>query len=54
MSVDDGRPTLKQLAETGELRPIVDRCYSLKEIVEEHRYVDLGHKEGNVIVTVAR
>ena len=60
MSVDDSFPrsntadllALKQLAESGELRPVIDRVYPLDEIVEAHRYVDLGHKKGNVIVTV--
>jgi NADPH2:quinone reductase len=33
---------------------VIDRRYALDEIVEAHRYVDLGHKKGNVIVTVAR
>jgi len=62
MSVDDGSPkllasdlyTLKDLAESGDLRPVIDRYYPLEEIFEAHRYVDLGHKKGNVIVTVAR
>ncbi len=61
MSVDDSFPrtntsdllALKQLAESGELRPVIDRVYSLDDIVEAHRYVDLGHKKGNVVVTVA-
>lgn len=34
------------------LRTVVDRKYALGEMVEAHRYVDLGHKKGNVVVTV--
>lgn len=60
MSVDDGFPrtttadllNLKQLAEAGELKPVIDHVYSLDEIVEAHRRVDGGHKRGNVIVTI--
>lgn len=43
---------LKQLAESGALRPVIDRTYSLDEMVEAHRYVEAGHKRGNVIVRV--
>jgi len=61
MSVDDSFPrtktadllALKQLAESGELRPVIDRVYPLDDIAEAHRYVDLGHKKGNVIITVS-
>lgn len=43
---------LKDLAEAGELRSVVDRCYPWERIAEAHRYVDQGHKKGNVAITV--
>jgi len=60
VSVDDGTPKLRredlvllgELATKGEIRPVIDRSYALDDIVEAHRYVDNGHKRGNVVVAV--
>lgn len=44
---------LRKFIEAGLVRPVIDRCYSFEEIVEAHRYVDQGHKRGNVAIRVA-
>lgn len=60
ISVDDGNPKLgtddllqlRRAIESGRVRPILDRVYPLERIAEAHRYVEAGHKRGNVIVSL--
>ena len=60
ISIDDDMPStkkedfvkLKEMAEQGKIIPVVDRCYPLEEIAKTHAYVDMGHKQGNVVISV--
>lgn len=46
--------TLMSLAESGELKPVIDRVLPFEEIVEAHRRVDTGHKVGSLVLTFAQ
>ena len=60
VSIDDGPLILssdrlnriRELVESGIIRPITDRCFPFEQIIEAHRYVERGHKSGNVAITV--
>jgi NADPH:quinone reductase-like Zn-dependent oxidoreductase len=45
---------IKELLEAGKVVPVIDRCYPLSEVADAIRYLETGHAQGKVVITVGQ
>ena len=53
VKTNEGLVFMKELIETGKVKPVIDRCYPFSEIGEAFRYYDSGHTRGKVVVEIS-
>jgi NADPH:quinone reductase-like Zn-dependent oxidoreductase len=45
---------MKELLEAGKVKPVIDRCYRLSEVADALRYLEEGHAQGKIVITVVQ